>query len=107
MHYLYVDKLIEEKDEELKEKDEELKEKDEELKEKDEELKEKDEELTKAQNLIREMILEIADRLGNVSEDLRKCIEGEKDIIRLEAMYKSAINAVCSEQFEKQIVHLS
>ena len=100
MHYLYVDKLIEEKDEELKEKDEELK-------EKDEELKEKDEELTKAQNLIREMILETLDRLGNISEDVRKNIECEKDIIRLEAMYKSAINAACSEQFEKQIVHLS
>ena len=50
--------------------------------------------------------MENADRLGDVSEDVRKRIEYENDIIRLEAMYKSAINAECSEQFEKQIVHL-
>ena len=121
MHYLYVDKLIEEKenalkekeeelkekDEELKEKDEELKEKDEELKEKDEELKEKDATLRDAENLIKEMIFKEADKLGDISQDVRECIANEKDISRLKSMYETAINAECLERFEKQIVHLS
>lgn len=107
MHYLYVDKLIEEKENALKEKDEELKEKDEELKEKDEELKEKDATLREAENLIKEMILKEADKLGDISQDVREYIANEKDISRLKSMYKTAMNAECLEQFEKQIVHLS
>ena len=100
MHYLYVDKLIEEKENALKEKDEELKEKDEELKEKDATLRE-------AENLIKEMILKEADKLGDISQDVREYIANEKDISRLKSMYKTAMNAECLEQFEKQIVHLS
>lgn len=48
------------------------------------------------------MILKTVDRLGDVSEDVRKCIENEKDISKLEAVYKTAINVECLEQFKSK-----
>lgn len=98
MHYLYVDKLLEEQEKVLKEREHMIKEREHTIKEQEHTLKE-------AENIIKEMILEAVGRFGGISELVRERIEKEKDIQVLKSMYK-ATNANSKEQFESQIASL-
>lgn len=98
MHYLYVDKIIEEQENILKEQENTLKEQENTLKEKDMALKE-------AESAIKEMIFETVEKFGEISETVRGRIEKEKDIHILKSMFR-ATNADSREQFESQIVNL-
>ena len=117
MHYLYVDKLIEEKENALKKAEEILRETekkaDEAEKKADEAEKKADEaerkvsEVTKeSQDIIRKMLLDSISKLGIVSELIRERIEKEEDISNLQAIHKVVVKAESMEQFEKQMVDL-
>ena len=92
MHYLYVDKIIEGKENELKAKDTELKAKDMELKE--------------VQETVREMIFDLIEEYAKIPETIRKRIEEEKDIKKLKQMIRAAVKADSLEQFEERIANL-
>ena len=82
MHYLCVDKLIEEKEKQLQQKDQEMK------------------------AIIRNMVFEAVKELGNLSENAYERIKKEMDINILKAMHKVALKSDSVEQFENQIANL-
>ena len=92
MHYLYVDKLIEDKENELKRVEGALKETEDELKE--------------TQNIVKAMIVETIEEFGEIPQMLRKCIEEEKDINNLRQMLRAAMKTDSIKQFEEKIANL-
>lgn len=96
MHYLSVEKIIEEKENALKKVEETLKETE----------KKADEATKKAQEIIREMLSDSIAELGTVSEVTKERIKKETDIDILNAMHKLAVKSDSMEQFEKEIVNL-
>ena len=110
MHYLYVDKLIEEKENALKKAEETLKEaekKADEAEKKADEAARKVGEVTKeSQDIIRKMLFDSISKLGIVSELIRERIEKEEDINILRAMHKVVVKAESMEQFEDQMTNL-
>ena len=99
MHYLYIDKLIEEKENALKVAEDALEETKDALEENKDALKE-------AEKTVREMVFEALEELGEISEEVRERIKNEKDIHILKSIHKIAAKADCAEQFEKQIANL-
>ena len=117
MHYLSVEKIIEEKENALKKAEETLKEAekkvdeaekkaDEAEKKADEAEKKADEATKKAQEIIREMLSDSIAELGTVSEITKERIKKETDINILNAMRKLAVKSDSMEQFEKEIANL-
>lgn len=113
MHYLYVDKLIEEKENALKEAEVALKEKENALEEAEVALKEKEDALEEAENVareaenaIKEMLLQTLEEIGEISEKIRVCIRDEKDINILKAMHKIAVKSDSMKQFEEKVSNL-
>ena len=120
MHYLYIDKLIEEKENALKEAESALKKKSDELEEAEVALKQKSDELEEAENVareaenaareaenaIKEMLMETLEKMGEVSKKIRKCISDEKDINLLKSMHKIAVKSDSIKQFEEKVANL-
>ena len=117
MHYLSVEKIIEEKENALKKAEETLREvekkvdeaekkADEAEKKADEAEKKADEATKKAQEIIKEMLSDSIAELGTVSEITKERIKKETDINILNAMRKLAVKSDSMEQFEKEIVNL-
>ena len=134
MHYLYVDKIIEEQENALKKVENELKETESTLKETESTLKEtestlketestlketestlketestlkeKELELEKAEKTIKEMLFESLHQIGELSSEARERILKENDISILKSMHKIAIKSNFAEQFEEQIANL-
>ena len=124
MHYLSVEKIIEEKENALKKAEETLKEvekkvdeaekkadeaekkADEAEKKADEAEKKADEATKKAQEIIKEMLSDSIAELGTVSEITKERIKKETDINILNAMRKLAVKSDSMEQFEKEIANL-
>ena len=96
MHYLYVDKLIKEKEAELQQKDTELQQKDTELQQKDIQL----------QQTIKELLYIAIETLGEVSEVVRERIKREKDVSVLKSMHNVALKSNSIKQFEDKIANL-
>lgn len=92
MHYLYVDKLIEEKENTLKEKENAL--------------IEAENAAREAENVIKEMVYELIESLGIIPKKVRDRIEEEKDIKILKLMHRTAMKADSVEQFVEQIANL-
>ena len=85
MHYLYVDSIINQKEEELKRKDAELQEKDAELQEKDAELQEKDAELQEKDAELQEKDAELQEKDAELQEkdaELQEKDEKLQEIVR-------------------------
>ena len=124
MHYLSVEKIIEEKENALKKAEETLREvekkvdeaekkadeaekkADEAEKKADEAEKKADEATKKAQEIVREMLSDSIAELGTVSEITKERIKKETDINILNAMRKLAVKSDSMEQFEKEIANL-
>ena len=120
MHYLFVDKLIEEKENALsaaekavkereivlKETEDALKEVEDALKETEDALKEVEKAAEEAENVIKEMLFEIIGELGEISKEARERINNEKNINILKVMHKVAVKSDSMEQFEEQIANL-
>ena len=96
MHYLYVDKIIEEKENALKKIEGALK-------ETEGALKETEGALIETQNIIKDTIMEIIVDLAEVPEVLRKRIEAEKNINNLKHMLNAAIKSNSLKEFEESI----
>ena len=134
MHYLYVDKIIEEQENALKRMEEEL-EKNEEvlekkkkalekaedaLEKKKEALEKTEEELEKAENAareaenaareaenaVKEMIFEAIEEIGELPEAVCERVREENNINILKSMHKIALKAESIKQFEEQIANL-
>ena len=99
MHYLYVDKIIEEQENALKRVEDELK-------ETESTLKTVESKLEEAENAIREILFEALQEIGQVSSEVRERIEKENNISILKSMHKIAIKSSFVEQFEEQIANL-
>ena len=110
MHYLYVDKLIKEKEDKLQQKEAELQQKDTELQQKDTELQQKDTELQQKdiqlQQTIKELLYIAIETLGEVSEVVRERIKREKDVSVLKSMHNVALKSNSIKQFEDKIANL-
>jgi len=127
MHYLYVDKIIEEqenalkkienvlketestlekKENTLKETENTLKETESTLKETESTLKKVESKLEEAENAIRDILFEALQEIGQVSSEVRERIEKENNISILKSMHKIAIKSSFVEQFEEQIANL-
>ncbi len=92
MHYLSVEQAIK------------AAEKDAEEAKKDAEEAKKDAE--EAKNIIREMVFDSIVELGDISEEVRECIQKEENIKILKSMHKTAMRAESMKQFEEQIANL-
>lgn len=92
MHYLYVDKLIEEKENALEEAENALKETENTLKE--------------TEAVMKDMIFEAVNELGAISEDISERIKSEKDINILKSIHKIAVKSDSLKQFEEQTANL-
>ena len=120
MHYLYVDKLIEEKENALKEAENALKETEavlkevestareteNALKETENTLKETENTLKEAEAVMKDMIFEAVNELGAISEDISERIKSEKDINILKSIHKIAVKSDSLKQFEEQTANL-
>lgn len=103
MHYLYVDKIIEEKEALLKQQEEELKQQEEELKQKEDELQKKDMEM---KEIIKTLIIFALEKYDDFSELLRERINKEENMDVLKSMKMEAIQASSAKQFEEKIANL-
>ena len=127
MHYLYVDKIIEEQENALKRMEEELKKNEEALENKkkalekaEDALEKTEEELGKAENaareaenaarevenVVKEMIFEAIEEIGELPEEVCKRIRNENNINILKSIHKIALKAESIKQFEEQIANL-
>ena len=104
MHYLYVDKIIEEQEallkqqeEELKQQEEELKQQEEELKQQEEALKQKEDELQKKdmemKDMIKTLIFFALEKHDDFSERLRERINKEENLDILKSMKIESMQA--------------
>jgi len=92
MHYLYVDKLIEEKEKEAEEAKKKADEAEKEVKE--------------AIKIVRDIVFETVEKFDMLSEDVNERIKKEKDINVLKLIRDLAIENDSVGQFENQIANL-
>lgn len=127
MHYLYVDKIIEEQDNALKRMEEELESKKKALEKTEDDLKkvenaireaenatreaenatrEAEEAAREAENAVKEMIFDAIEEIGDIPEAVCKRIRNENNINILKFIHKIALKAESIKQFEEQIANL-
>jgi len=120
MHYLYVDKLIEEKENALKEAETALdeaenaareaekvaREAENAAKEAEKVAREAENAAKEAENAVKEMLFEALEKFGEISQGVYERIRKEKDISVLKSIHKIAIKSDFVAQFEEQIANL-